>query len=167
MQICAKIDFPADPGRIFPIEPFSLHSPAPDWADVPQLVPASAESFQVWVISDLQPPSAERARQVLRDAVDDMLSLEVSFSAIWCLGDALRGADAELLDLTTSVFLTELKRCGVPVCYLLGNHDMDFRNQKGACHFPLWEAARQDPNWHVQDRLEDFYFLRRFGKCES
>lgn len=135
------------------------------WDEIPQLASASDATLRVWVISDLQPPSEERARQVLRDAVDDMLSLDVALDAIWCLGDALRGANENLLDLTTSVFLTELKRCGVPVCYLLGNHDMDLRSQTGAARFPLWEAARSNPDWHVQERLEDFYFLRRVGRC--
>lgn len=138
--------------------------PVIDWASVPQLLPDPADSFFVWVISDVQSPNEARARQVIQDATDDILEQKVPLSAVWCLGDALRGPDLPLLDLATSAFLTQLRRCGAPVCYVLGNHDMDYRNQTGECRFPLWEAARQEPGWHVQERLEDFYFLRRFGK---
>jgi hypothetical protein len=158
------------PGPQFPVNtPTPGENPVPPasdrWENIPQLVPESVESFGIWVISDLQPPSEERARQVLHDAVDDVLSLDVAPRAIWCLGDALRGPDEKLLEVTTSVFLTELKRCGVPICYLLGNHDMDLRHKTGVPRFPLWEAARTTPGWHVQEHLEDFYFLRRFGRC--
>jgi calcineurin-like phosphoesterase family protein len=127
-------------------------------------VPHAENSFYVWVISDVQPYTVDRARQVLKDATDDILRLNIPLTAVWCLGDALRGADLELLDIGTSVFLSELQRCEAPVCYVLGNHDMDYRREIHKCHFPLWEAARNEPSWHLQDKLEDFYFLRRFGK---
>jgi hypothetical protein len=135
-----------------------------NWEDIPQLADGS-RPLRAWVISDIQPPTAERGRQVLQGAVDDILSLNLPLDAVWCLGDALRSADRELLDQVTALFLSELRRCQAPVCYLLGNHDLDVRRKTGVCHLPLWEAARKEPGWHVQERLEDFYFLRRFGKC--
>lgn len=161
-----KLIFALPPNTIGKIDkkPSPPKVPVIDWASIPQLVPDPADSFSVWVISDIQSTNEARARQVIRDATDDILEQNIPLSAVWCLGDALRGPDLELLNLATSAFLSQLSRCGAPICYVLGNHDMDYRNQTGNCHFPLWEGARAEPNWHVQERLEDFYLLRRFGK---
>jgi calcineurin-like phosphoesterase family protein len=135
-----------------------------DLKTVPVL-PAGGPVARVWVISDIQQSEPADALATLSAAVEDIRGTGLRLDAVWCLGDALRGADLGALEMVADIFIRELARLEVPVCYLLGNHDVDYRRMAGEDRHPLWERARVEKNWHVAERLEDFFFARRIGNC--
>ncbi|MFA9478988.1 metallophosphoesterase [Phycisphaerales bacterium AB-hyl4] len=118
----------------------------------------------VWVQSDLQLGKPELARQVLAEAVTDMTNLGEPIDAIWCLGDALVGKNLEALEQVAEACVELLEPLGVPICYVLGNHEMDLFRETGVPRFPLYEQAVERPLWHTMDRLDQPWFERRcFG----
>ncbi len=119
---------------------------------------------RIWIHSDLQLATPERARACLDNAVDDLLSLKLPLDAAWCLGDATVGAELDDLEIVVRETKRILDRLAVPVCYLMGNHELDTRRQ-GILRYPLFEAAQQWPDWHTADTLSDFYFERLFFGC--
>jgi calcineurin-like phosphoesterase family protein len=125
----------------------------------------TSDHTRVWVLADIQPTSAERARQTLAAAVDDVLQLPERPDAVWILGDALRGPDEGLLAAVAGLFISEIGRLELPVCYLLGNHDMDLSKSRDSNLHPLLDLARGKPGWHLPDPLDGFFFARRFGPC--
>ncbi len=130
----------------------------------PQL-PCQGTSARVWVISDIQQSEPADALATLSAAVDDMLATDQKLDAVWCLGDALRGPDEAALEQVADLFIRQLARLNLPVCYLLGNHDVDLKRARDIDHHPLWERTRAEPNWHTMERLDDFFFARRIGGC--
>lgn len=123
-----------------------------------------AKTITVWVISDIQQSEPADALATLSAAVDDILAAGVRLDAVWVLGDALRGPDLGKLEEVANIFIRQLARLGLPVCYLLGNHDVDLKRLADVDRHPLWERARLEPNWHVAAQLEDFYFTQRMGE---
>jgi hypothetical protein len=117
----------------------------------------------IWVQSDLQLAQPDLARQVLGNAVADMHELGLALDGIWCLGDAHCGKHEPHLDEVAEASVGLLESFGVPIAYLLGNHEMDLRDH-GVHRWPLYERVAGRPLWHTQARLDDFYFERRcFG----
>lgn len=135
--------------------------PTENLIDSPRI--GSGAVFNIWIISDIQPVSLEQAKLVLRSAVDDILDLDPRPDSIWILGDAYRGKDRKLIEEIVELYLEETNRLGVPICYLLGNHEMDLSSALDANVFPLYERAKRE-GWHVAENLSDFYFSRIFGK---
>lgn len=113
----------------------------------------------IWIHSDLQLADPARAREVFTAAIDDLLGLELDVGAAWCLGDALCGRDEAALDAVADACIEQLDRLGVPVCYVLGNHELDLRNS-GTPRYPLYERAKAHPRWHTMDSISDFHFAR-------
>lgn len=127
------------------------------------LLPSRESTARIWVISDIQQSEPADALGTLSAAVDDVLAERLEFDAVWCLGDALRGSDLGALEAVADIFIRQLARLNLPVCYLLGNHDVDLKRIDDADRHPLWERARAEANWHVAERLDDFFFARRIG----
>ncbi|MET0263598.1 MAG: metallophosphoesterase [Rariglobus sp.] len=128
-------------------------------------LPARGSSARIWVISDIQQSAPSDALATLSAAVDDILATGLELDGVWCLGDALRGAEEPALEEVADIFIRQLARLNLPVCYLLGNHDVDLKRVSDVDRHPLWERARAEPNWHVAERLDDFFFARRIGNC--
>ncbi len=122
-------------------------------------------SARIWAISDIQQSAPAEALTTLSAAVDDILATNLKLDAVWCLGDALRGPDESALEQVADIFIRQLARLDLPVCYLLGNHDVDLKRARDVDRHPLWERARDDPNWHTMERLDAFFFARRVGDC--
>lgn len=135
-----------------------------DLKAAPQL-PVQSTSARIWVLSDIQQSEPADALATLSAAVDDILATNLKLDAIWCLGDALRGANELALMQVAEIFIGQLARLDLPVCYLLGNHDVDLKRAADIDWHPLWERARREPNWHTSDRLDAFFFARRVGDC--
>ncbi|HEV7302046.1 MAG TPA: metallophosphoesterase [Tepidisphaeraceae bacterium] len=118
---------------------------------------------RVWVYSDIQQVDPDIAQAMMSAAVDDVLEVGGPLDAAWCLGDAQRGADEAALERVAAVFIQQMRRVDVPVCYLLGNHDMDLRRETGRNRYPLWERAIAERQWATQPRTDDLFFARRMG----
>ena len=115
----------------------------------------------VWIHSDPQLREPEAARRTLARAVDDLLRQELPLVGAWCLGDATVGRDAEASERVADDVVRIVGRLQVPVCYVMGNHEMDAR-RKGIYRFPMYERAREQPGWTTMASLSDFYFSREF-----
>lgn len=127
------------------------------------ILPVRGPVARVWVISDIQQSEPADAAATLAAAVDDILATEPELDAVWCLGDALRGAELGKLEEVADIFIRQLERLDRPVCYLLGNHDVDLKRLTDADRHPLRERALARPDWHVAGRLDDFFFARRIA----
>lgn len=127
--------------------------------DAPELT--TSDRGVVWIHSDLQLASPEAARDVLAAAVDDVIDLDLNVGGIWCLGDALCGKDQDALAEVARINVEQYERLDVPVCYVMGNHEMDLR-RNGIHRYPLLDAIADHPQWHTMASRGDFYFARRF-----
>jgi len=116
---------------------------------------------QIWIHSDLQLADPQRAREVLTAAVDDLVDLDLDLAAVWCLGDAATGGYEDRLVQVADICIAQMDRMAVPVCYVLGNHEMDLM-RLGTLRYPLYERAVEHPLWHTMASIEDFFFVRRF-----
>lgn len=114
----------------------------------------------IWITSDLQLSNVDRARQVLRNAVDDILSLNLDLVEVWCLGDALVGANLDQLEAVADECVTSYESLGVPICYVMGNHEMDLRRGSGLNRYPLYERVQQRSGWHTMQSSPDHFFAR-------
>src|SRR3954447_7069314 len=80
---------------------------------------------RVWVISDLQQSIPAEAQRCLTTAVNDFRSLNLPIEQIWYLGDAVEGAQLDHLEEMAAMQVEMLALFGVPLRYVLGNHDLD------------------------------------------
>ncbi|MEX0653915.1 MAG: metallophosphoesterase family protein [Phycisphaeraceae bacterium] len=123
-------------------------------------------SGAVWVQSDLQLGRPALAREVLANAVADMEALDEPVDAIWCLGDALVGSrEADLAEVAAAC-IELLESFDVPICYVMGNHEMDLRCTGTRC-YPLYEQVAGRPLWHTMAKLEDPWFERQCLGCRA
>lgn len=116
----------------------------------------------IWIQSDLQLDEPEAARSVLHEAVEDIRRLSLPLAGVWCLGDALAGSDLDDLEQVAETTVQLLERLDVPICYVLGNHEMDARRELGVNHYPLYELTKNRPGWHTLRSLSDFYFSQEW-----
>lgn len=111
----------------------------------------------VWIMSDLQLRTKMEAQAVLGQAISDMRSLGLPLDGIWCLGDVLQGSDLASLEETAQEIIALLEPLQLPICFTMGNHDMDLQRRK-ICRFPVWEAVHERAGWHTNAKLSDLCF---------
>lgn len=135
---------------------------------IPTLLQAARPHVRhrVWVISDLQQSQPAEAARCLSTAVDDFRALDLPPEQIWYLGDAVEGSNLAHLDEMAAMQVRVLSSFGVPLRYVLGNHDFDFlRHDKGASgHTAVFrDAVLKVPTWRTTESIESFYFLDSIG----
>jgi hypothetical protein len=122
---------------------------------------------RVWVISDLQQSIPAEARRCLSTAVEDYRSLHLPIEQIWYLGDAVEGAQLDHLEEMAAMQAEVLASFGVPLRYVLGNHDLDLLRLDPGAREPtasFRDAVLRTPNWRTTDSIESFYFIDRIGE---
>jgi hypothetical protein len=118
-------------------------------------------------MSDLQQSVPSEARRCLAAALDDFHSLELPVEQIWYLGDGVEGARLEALEEMAAMQVERLGALGVPLKYVLGNHDFDHLGEsRGASGRTavFRDAVRTVPHWRTTDSIESFYFFDRIGE---
>lgn len=121
---------------------------------------------RVWVLSDLQQSLPAEARRGLTAAVDDFRALAMPCEQFWYLGDAVEGQRLDHLEEMAHMQVQMLGALGVPLKYVLGNHDFDhLRHARPASGRTaiFRDAVLTVPNWRTTDTLESFYFFDRLG----
>lgn len=118
--------------------------------------------MRIWVHSDLQLDEPAQAEAVLSTAVNDLLKLQISIDAVWCLGDAHCGTNEAALQSVAAINIAQLQRLQAPVYYVMGNHETDIRRAQGVSNFPLHDLVTDNPNWHMA-ALDEFYFCAEFN----
>jgi hypothetical protein len=122
---------------------------------------------RVWVFSDLQQSIPAEARRCLSTAVEDVRSLGLPVEQIWYLGDAVEGARLDHLEEMAAMQVEVLTSFGVPLRYVLGNHDFDLLTQdKGRSGRTaiFRDAVLRTPGWRTTESIESFYFIDRIGE---
>ena len=119
----------------------------------------------VWVISDLQQANPVTARHCMTAAVNDFRALQIPCEQIWYLGDAVEGRKIPPQHEMTAMQLELLTPLGIPLRYVMGNHDFDaFQYEPGKpVVTPFWDAVSTVPGWKTSARREDFWFQDRLG----
>lgn len=120
---------------------------------------------RVWLISDLQQHDPARSRHCMYTAYEDFKQLNMPVDKIWYLGDSVEGAVLEHLEEMTKMQEQVFLEIGAPVCYCLGNHDMDYISETGNAKFPFREmvASHKDLGWKTTEKISDFYFWDTIG----
>jgi hypothetical protein len=122
---------------------------------------------RVWVFSDLQQAIPAEARRCLTTALEDFRSLELPVEQIWYLGDAVEGARVEHLDEMAAMQVDAFSAFGVPLRYVLGNHDFDLLTKAGGqsgARAVFRDAVLKVPTWRTTESVESFYFIDRIGE---
>jgi calcineurin-like phosphoesterase family protein len=127
--------------------------------EVRLFTPEGKRDGWIWVHSDLQLSNPQTAISVLGRAVEDVESLGIPLDGVWNLGDSLCHANEANLDEVASASVELLERLGVPIAYVMGNHEMDLA-LSGCWRFPLYERVKSRPLWHVNEQLSDMGFVR-------
>lgn len=127
---------------------------------------AQKATHRIWVISDLQQNNPDEAEACLSLALRDMESLQDTLTDIWYLGDATEGRDLEKLKRMTEIQIRLLRDFGVPVNFVLGNHDLDacdLKHENDPPFLPMFDAITSIPEWRTLETCEDFYFVKVYG----
>jgi hypothetical protein len=136
---------------------------------IPKLLHAARPDVlhRVWVISDLQQSAPAEAERCLSTAVTDFRALDLPPEQIWYLGDAVEGRHLAHLERMAAMQVDVLLSFGVPLRYVLGNHDFDFlREDRGASGRTaiFRDAVLKVPTWRTTESIESFYFIDSIGQ---
>ncbi len=122
---------------------------------------------RIWLLSDLQQSNLTHARFCLTTAVADCRRWQRPLDQIWYLGDAVEGADLALLEQMIQMQEEILNPLGVPIYYVLGNHDFDAWSKAGThrqpVSLPIWQMIGDNPLWQAADSLESFHYFGEAG----
>lgn len=122
---------------------------------------------RIWVFSDLQQSLPELAEDCLSRALADMEAFLPEITRMWYLGDAMEGRDADRTAAMAAMQVEKLGRTGLPLRFVMGNHDLDATSQRPAGTppvLPTYEAFRKVPGWRTTERFTDFYFTETMGE---
>lgn len=100
-------------------------------------------------------------------AVKDFRSLDLPPEQIWYLGDAVEGVRLELLEEMAALQVEKLSAFGVPLRYVLGNHDFDhLMHDRGMSRRTavFRDAVRGVAGWRTTASVESFNFIDRIGE---
>lgn len=112
---------------------------------------------RVWLISDLQQSQPEKARRSLYTALEDFYALNLKCDKIWYLGDSVEGKNMAHLDEMTLMQEEAFVRLALPLCYVMGNHDMEVMPSGG--RVPFYDMIKTHPNWKCVEKCSDFYYF--------
>ena len=123
----------------------------------------------MWVLSDLQQPTFRQAKHCLDICMEDYALLQPPTDMICYLGDATEGHDPVELEKMVNIQEKAFSSLGTPLCYAMGNHDMDFMNhslnegKEGPFWHPFRDMVASHADWFVAPSVEDSWFSVPFG----
>lgn len=117
---------------------------------------------RIWIFSDLQQRDPEKAKECLEICMADFAKMGSPADMIWYLGDGVEGANLEHLARMSEMQEKAFAAVGVPLCYVLGNHDLECSfsrlHREKEPIFPFYETVKKHPGWHTTSSYEDWYF---------
>lgn len=122
---------------------------------------------RTWIISDLQQAIPANSRHCLSTAVEDFRCLAMHCDKICYLGDAVEGGHLGFLQDMSAMQMELLGSTGIPIRYVLGNHDFDYflknRQQLDRLVLPFYENIAKNPSWRSIERCDSFYYVEEMG----
>lgn len=116
---------------------------------------------RVWLISDLQQSLPEKAKRSLYTALEDFYELNLKCDKIWYMGDSIEGSDLNHLNEMTKMQEEAFEKLNIPLCYVMGNHDMDIVNKGTAPVF--YNMVKSHKDWKCIKRCDELYFEDTIG----
>lgn len=122
---------------------------------------------KIWIFSDLQQSFPELAKRCLDISMVDFYSMGKPAEMMWYLGDAVEGANPDLLYKMTELQISAFENTKLPLCFVMGNHDLDYPNhdsQKGkSVILPFYEAVKMHTDWYTIEDYSKWYFKVPLG----
>ena len=119
---------------------------------------------KAWIFSDLQQRDPAKARECMEVGMADFAAMGSPADCIWYLGDAVEGKDLSHLFDMARMQETALEKTGLPVYFVLGNHDVEIAFARTAeWKMPFYEAVKRHENWRTVPSLSDWYFKVPFA----
>ena len=117
---------------------------------------------KIWILSDLQQKDPERARECLDISMTDYESMGAPADMIWYLGDSIEGTNREHLTQMCQMQEQAFERTGLPLCYVMGNHELDYsrakEHEQEPVFLPFYEMVKRHEGWHTTPAYTDPYF---------
>lgn len=118
----------------------------------------------VWVISDLQQSDPVNARQCMETSLADMRAMDCPAERIWYLGDSIESTRMDHLREMARMQAEGFGSLGIPLTYVLGNHDFEYIRHFREPVSPFYDLVRAVPGWHTSENLTDLYFTEQLGE---
>ena len=123
--------------------------------------------FKAWVFSDLQQRDPKNAESCLKICTSDFIESGLSADVMWYLGDAVEGKELDHLSKMSVMQEKAFYKIGIPLCFVMGNHDMEYTNSIKETDIPptlpFWETVKKHPGWTTTEHCSDWYFKRAYG----
>lgn len=122
---------------------------------------------KIWIFSDLQQANPAHAKECLDISMEDFYLMGAPADMIWYLGDSVEGIDkAQLLELS-AMQEKAFGGTGLPLCFAMGNHDLDYvrksPNQDGPVFMAFYETVKRHEGWYTTANYTDPYFKVPLG----
>lgn len=121
---------------------------------------------KIWIFSDLQQSNPAYAKECLDICMADFEEMGSPADMIWYLGDSVESANREHLTAMCDMQEQAFVKTGLPLCYTMGNHDLDYvRNHRDEpVWLPFYEMVKKHDNWHVAEDFTKPYFRVELGE---
>ena len=121
---------------------------------------------KIWILSDLQQSNPDYAKECLDISMADYEQMGRPADMIWYLGDSVEGNDREHLLKMCAMQEEAFGKTGLPLCYTMGNHDMDYaRTQTDSAkpYLPFYEMVKRHEGWYTAPACDCPYFKVPLG----
>ena len=122
---------------------------------------------KIWIMSDLQQGNPDNAKECMDISMADFEQLGSPADMIWYLGDSVEGKTFDHLVKMCAMQEEAFSKTGLPLCYALGNHDLDYMKAesqigKAPC-IPFYEMVKNHKGWYTTASYTDPYFKLPLG----
>ena len=122
---------------------------------------------KIWILSDLQQKDPVCARECLDISMSDYESMGAPADMIWYLGDSIEGTNREHLIQMCQMQEQAFDRTGLPLCYVMGNHELDYsrakEHEQEPVFLPFYEMVKAHEGWHTTPAYTAPYFKISLG----
>ena len=122
---------------------------------------------KIWILSDLQQKDPACARECLDISMADYESMDAPADMIWYLGDSIEGTNREHLLAMCQMQEEAFGRTGLPLCYVMGNHELDYSRAKEhdrePVFLPFYEMVKAHEGWYTTPAYTEPYFKISLG----
>lgn len=119
---------------------------------------------KLWIFSDLQQYDPAKARECMEVNLRDFRALGEPADMLWYLGDTVEGVEPDRLEDMCRMQEEAFASLGLPLCFVAGNHDIDYIRKAGGDRVFMYEMVKRHPEWHCAPEIDQPYFKVRLGR---